>query len=79
VAENDGPERRVFSEGKRKEFSEDSSPPSISFFDDRFNRANLKTASAFGTFLFVDHIGFPFFNGFGRAFFGTRPASHTFF
>jgi hypothetical protein len=55
------------------------SPFPVSFFDDRLNRAYLKAASTFGTFLVVDHIGFPFFNGFRGAFFRTGPASHTFF
>jgi hypothetical protein len=67
--------------GRRKgeDVQEDSSPPSTSFFDNRFNRAYLKTASAFRAFLFVDDIGFPFFNGFSGAFFRARPAGHTFF
>ena len=54
------------------------SSPSVSFFNDGFNRAYLKAASAFGAFLIADHIGLPFFNGFCGAFFRTGPASHTF-
>ena len=56
-----------------------SSPLSVSFFDDRFDRACLEATSAFGTFLIVDHIGFSFFNGLRGAFFRTGPASHAFF
>jgi hypothetical protein len=53
--------------------------PFVSFFDDCLNRAYLKAASTFSTFLVVDYIGFPFFNGFRRTFFCTGPTSHTFF
>jgi hypothetical protein len=62
-----------------EDVQKDSSPPSVSFFDNRFNGACLKTAPTFRTFLFVDDIGLPFLNGFGRAFFRTGPAGHTFF
>jgi hypothetical protein len=77
--ENEGLKGKMLWEGKKGGSFERFLSPSVSFFDDRFNRANLKTASTFGTFLFVDHIGFPFFNGFGGAFFRAGPASHTFF
>jgi hypothetical protein len=53
--------------------------PSVSFFDNRFNRAYLETTPTFRTFLFVDGIGFPLLDGFGGAFFRTSPAGHTFF
>jgi hypothetical protein len=62
-------------EGVQRKFSS----PEVLFFHDRFDWANLKTAPTIRTLLFVDHIGFPFFNGFRRAFFCTGPTSHTFF
>jgi hypothetical protein len=64
---------------KEEEVEKGSSSPEILFLHDRFDRAYLKTAPTIRTLLFVDHIGFPFFNGFSRAFFYTGPASHTFF
>jgi hypothetical protein len=39
------------------------------FFYDCFNRTYLNTASTFGTFFFINHIGFTLFNRFCRAFF----------
>jgi hypothetical protein len=77
--ENDGAKGKVLGRGKGEEVLKESSLPSVSFFNDRLNRAYLKAASTFGTFFVVDHIGFPFFNGFRRAFFCTGPASHTLF
>jgi hypothetical protein len=77
--ENDGAKGKILGRGKREEVLKESSSPSVSFFNDCFNRAYLKAASTFGALLVVDHIGLPFFNGFRGAFFRTGPASHTFF
>jgi hypothetical protein len=62
-------DRKDCREGKKGRGLERVLSPFVSFFDDRFHRAYLKAASAFGTFLFIDHIGFSFFHGFRRAFF----------
>jgi hypothetical protein len=70
---------KVMGEKKRKRFIRNPLPLKVLFLHDRFDRAYLKTASTVRALLFVDHIRFPFFNGFGRAFFCTGPASHTFF
>jgi len=64
---------------KEEEVQKEFSSPEILFLHDRFDGAYLKTAPAIRTLLFIDHIGFPFFNGFSRAFFCTGPTSHTFF
>jgi hypothetical protein len=70
---------KVIGRGKEEEVHKKSSSPEDLFLHDRFDWANLKTAPTIRTLLFVDHIGFPFFNGFRRAFFCTGPTSHTFF
>ena len=53
-----------------------SSP--LLFFNDGFDRTNLKAASAIGAFLFVDHIRLSFLNGICRTFFRTGSTGHTF-
>jgi hypothetical protein len=57
---------------------ENSHSPSVLFFYNCFDRTYLGAASAFRTFLFIDHIGLSLFNRFSRTFFCTSPASHTF-
>jgi len=54
---------------KEEEVQKEFSSPEILFLHNRFDRAYLKTAPAIRTLLFIDHIGFPFFNGFSRTFF----------
>jgi hypothetical protein len=74
-----GRTKEVRERGKEEEGHMESSSSEGLFLHDCFDWANLKTAPTIRTLLFVDHIGFPFFNGFCRAFFRTGPTSHTFF
>jgi hypothetical protein len=52
--------------------------PDVLFLNNCFDRAYLGTVSAFGTFLFIDDVGFSLLNRFCGAFFRTRSASHAF-
>jgi hypothetical protein len=66
-------------EGRSKgEEGEGRNSPFILFFYNGFDRTYLRTASTFGTFLFINHIGLALFNGFCGTFFSTCSASHTF-
>jgi hypothetical protein len=84
TSENDFQQRIMVNlwerEGRQKETEGEEinrSSPFFLFFNDCFHWANLHTASTFRAFLFVDHIGFAFFNGFGRTFLSTRSAGNA--
>ncbi len=49
------------------------------FFNNCLYGANLGTTATFCTFLFINHIGFPLFNGFRRTFLSTGSTSDTLF
>jgi len=52
--------------------------PSILLLNNGFDRTYLSATAAIGTFLLVNHIGFPLFNGFCRTFLCTGSARHAF-
>jgi hypothetical protein len=71
-------EIRQKKEGVKERRGEVEIPPLILFFYNGFDRTHLRTASTFGTFLLINHIGLTLFNGFCGTFFSTRSASHAF-
>ena len=48
------------------------------FFNDGFDRADLRARSTLGTFFVVNHIRFALFNCLDGTLFGTRAACHAF-
>jgi hypothetical protein len=55
-----------------------SHPPLFLFFEDRLDRADLKAASTFSTFLFINYIGLSLFNRICRTFFRAGSTGHAF-
>jgi hypothetical protein len=49
------------------------------FFNNSLYGTDLGTGPTFGTFLFINHIGLPLFNGLRRTFFSTGSTSDTLF